>query len=1048
MKIVIDLQGAQSTGSRNRGIGRYSIAISKALIQVARERGHEVFVACNNAFPLAIEPLKAAFLPLVSKEQFVVWDGPVKAGYQNETTKWISRAGERLRDHYLQRLDPDFILTTSLCEGFGDPVVVSGAPRAGRALSAVILYDLIPVIYKDIYLPHVETRQFFYRRLGQMQQADLLLAISAASRSDAIARLGVDPERVVNISGAVDDIFRRIDISSEDAARLLSRYGLKSDFIMYTGGIDFRKNTDGLIEGFSQLPQAFRQAHPLAIVCKADKDARKRLEDLAARHGIGQGEIVITGFVPDQDLVEFYNLCALFIFPSLYEGFGLPVLEAMSCGAPTASGDNSSLVEINQLKGASFDASSPSAIARTIKDCIDTPGRLEELRAYSLARAQDFSWLNCARVSLDGMERILADRGRAAPVAGRRRKRLAFISPLPPLASGIADHSAALVNALAKDFDIDLVVAQDEISDEWLIANHRVMSYKALSDPWRHYDHLVFHFGNSRFHQHMLPMLEEFGGVVVMHDFFMSGMMCDGEYVGQLPQFWTKRLLHAHGYAALAAKTRDPHDATWLYPSNLEMLDWADGVITHSAAPKELFATYYGDGMPPWEVIPLFRRTTRATTREEARARLGLNDQTFLVCSFGVMGESKRADGLLEGWLASTLAGDADCRLLFVGTADGPYAQAVVQRIKSESGARNVTVTGYVSPEEYETYLAASDLAVQLRALSRGETSISVLDCFTYAIPTIVNAHGTMAELDPATVLRIPDTFTSGELAGALETLHRDPGERRRLGEAGRAYILAHHGAANVRHRYREALERFATSPRARHRRLAMAIRDQAEEQPPSVEALASMAETLSHGLPPRVGAPLIFVDVTALLADAQGRGMDGLRSLLRAMLLDAREGWRVRPVYFDTAILDYRHAHGFACGLLGIPGEAPFDEVASLRRGDHLLVLASPSHPLEAAPEFLARAANRGIAIALFWHDPESVMKLADPDGAEAVGVGFSPHAASLLIVASERQALVAEQWSKKAEVGRASPPRIRIRHPDEDAQTLFDDVLCRQAS
>jgi len=104
------------------------------------------------------------------------------------------------------------------------------------------------------------------------------MAISESSRREGIEYLGLPEDRVVNVSTAADDHFRVISIFPEEEKRLLRKYGLTRPYLMYTGGIDFRKNIEGLIRAFALLPEDIRRAHQLAIVCSAQPDSRQALE--------------------------------------------------------------------------------------------------------------------------------------------------------------------------------------------------------------------------------------------------------------------------------------------------------------------------------------------------------------------------------------------------------------------------------------------------------------------------------------------------------------------------------------------------------------------------------------------------------------------------------------------------------------------------------------------------------------------------------------------------------------------------------------------------
>ena len=328
MRIVLDLQACLGS-SRHRGIGRYSLSLAQAM---ARHGGnHEIQVVLNGYFPESFPYLAQAFDGLIAPEHVTSFDVPVPVTGIHVENAWRTRVAERLREAYLAQLAPDIVHVSSLFEGLGENTVVSVGTlaAASRFDTAVTLYDLIPLLRKEIYLPSPVVRDWYFRKLQSLKNSDLLLAISAHSRSEALAALHLPEQTVVNISSAVDASFHRRSLSEEERLALGHRYRLKRPFVMYTGGIDFRKNIEGLIEAFARLPQPLRKRHQLAIICSVELVERTRLEALARSFGLADDELVLTGFVPDEDLVALYNCATLFVFPSLQEGFGLPALEAI-----------------------------------------------------------------------------------------------------------------------------------------------------------------------------------------------------------------------------------------------------------------------------------------------------------------------------------------------------------------------------------------------------------------------------------------------------------------------------------------------------------------------------------------------------------------------------------------------------------------------------------------------------------------------------------------------------------------------------------------------
>ena len=173
---------------------------------------------------------------------------------------------------------------------------------------------------------------------------------------------------------------------------------------------EFRKNIEGLIAGFGRLPATLRAQHQLVIVCALKPGQSELLRSEADRAGLGPDELVLTGRVSDSDLGALYRACTLFVFPSFYEGFGLPMLEAMSCGAPVAASATTTAPEVlGDLEG-TFEPHDPDSIASCLAGILSSPNALDRLRARSRRRVAEYTWKRVAEQSIEAYERAVASR--------------------------------------------------------------------------------------------------------------------------------------------------------------------------------------------------------------------------------------------------------------------------------------------------------------------------------------------------------------------------------------------------------------------------------------------------------------------------------------------------------------------------------------------------------------------------------------------------------------------------------------------------------------
>jgi glycosyltransferase involved in cell wall biosynthesis len=402
MRIVIDLQGAQC-GSRHRGIGRYSLALAQAMV---RNRGdHDILIALNGLFPESIEPIREAFAGLCPPGKILVWhaQGPVHAIDPENT--WRRHTAEFVREAFLASLKPDIVHVSSLLEGFSDDAVHSIGLLNASVPTAVTFYDLIPLIQSEQYLTPYPVFEALYReKLGHLSRADLYLAISESSRLELIEYLNVKDAQTVNISAAADACFKPVDLSYRKVCVLKERFGLPRPFLMCSGATDERKNHLRLIKAFSLLPIDLRNNYQLAIVGGLSLEHQKKFEAYALQCGLSSKDIVITGRVTDEEMTALYNLCALFVFPSWHEGFGLPALEAMSCGAAVIGANTTSLPEVIGRDDALFDPFNALSIAKKMEQILIDKKLRQDLIRHGLQRAKQFSWDESARRAFDAFE--------------------------------------------------------------------------------------------------------------------------------------------------------------------------------------------------------------------------------------------------------------------------------------------------------------------------------------------------------------------------------------------------------------------------------------------------------------------------------------------------------------------------------------------------------------------------------------------------------------------------------------------------------------------
>jgi glycosyltransferase involved in cell wall biosynthesis len=979
MHIVIDMQGAQSDNSFGRYAG-YPAALARAIVR--NRRDHEISLLLNGLFQETIEPIRAAFAELLPQQKIVVWEAPGPIDYLS-APKWRVHAAESIREYAISYLKPDAVLVTSIFDDFGGGTVVSIGKTLCEFPTAVVFYDLVPFFHRLHQKPFRENsliENFYVNRLSYLRRADLHLSASEASRQSAIEHLRFNEESVVNISAAAIGQFssRKISPSRERAVR--ERYALERPFVVCVAGME-HANIVAMIRAYARLPDEISQRHQLAIVGTVLNDDRAHLVDLAQHHGLSTGDLVFTGFVGEDDLVDIYNLCKISVVPSWHDSIGLSALEAMSCGSPVIGARASSLPEVIDRDDALFDPHDDNDITAKLSQALTDEAFCRSLARHGLERAKQFSWDATAKRALVALQQCAEQSRRSED--GRRVAsstsvpKLAYISPLPPERSGISDYSAELLPALGRHYDIDVVVRQD-VTDPQIADAFPIRTVEWFRNHADHYDRVLYHFGNSPFHQHMFELLEQVPGTIVLHDFFLSSVVTYLECYGLVPNAWTAELYTSHGYEAVWQRFHSSDSQTlwgnskvgWRYPCNLSVLQRAQGVIVHSKYSLRLAEEWYGGSVRTnCAVIPFVRHKGVTRNKIAARQALGFSASDFLVCAFGQLGQVKLNQRLLQAWLNSGLARDRNCYLLFVGeNQNDDYGQELLATIGRVSPEGNIRITGWVDTGAFHQYLAAGDIAVQLRTLSRGETSAAVFDCMNHGLATIVNAHATMAELDGDAVWKLPDEFTDAQLVEALETLWKDAELRRRLGGRGQEIIADKHNPLRCAALYHEAIERFsvtASASVARGLASDLASNHKLEER-----VLTEISSAVAQNMPRPFKARQLLVDISAVVLRDLRTGIQRVvRGIIHELLTTPPSGFRVEPVY-ATKYGGYRYARQFTLDFLDCPRDVLDDELAEFSAGDILIILDYYTIVAEKNRSFYQLLRRRGVQVIFLVHD------------------------------------------------------------------------------
>ncbi|MDH6420908.1 glycosyltransferase involved in cell wall biosynthesis [Polynucleobacter sphagniphilus] len=408
MRIVLDLQACQSD-SRFRGIGRYTLSLAHAMVAELLDRDHKIIIALSRAFPDEAAQVRTSFEDRFSGLEYFEFSILEPSAAKKEGNDWRQMASRLQRERGIANLEPDMVhVSTLMADGWEDDAVASVGLLGVHIPTALTHYDLIPLVMSDIYMPgESRFKSYYYEKLKNVRRADLLLAISNYSRAEAILCLEKEDDAVVNISSAVNDDFSGTVSNQRSAECTLYKYSIPRDFLLYApGGFDPRKNLDGLLEAYSMLSFDVRSQYKLVISSKLPEGLREGLVWKAQTFGIGSDELIITDYIPDNELADLYRLCRAYVFPSLHEGFGLPVLEAMSFGAVVIASNCTSIPEAHGFEGALFNPKDPSDMAAKILAALTDEVFRARLQAHASIQVAKFSWEKSAKTAVDAMESL------------------------------------------------------------------------------------------------------------------------------------------------------------------------------------------------------------------------------------------------------------------------------------------------------------------------------------------------------------------------------------------------------------------------------------------------------------------------------------------------------------------------------------------------------------------------------------------------------------------------------------------------------------------
>ncbi|MDQ3896402.1 MAG: glycosyltransferase, partial [Actinomycetota bacterium] len=700
----------------NRGMGRFTQQQLAAVLAIDTDDEYVVICPPGADLSLLKDEIRAAPSVVVRE-----WPGPAAA----PGPETLLRRAEEY-EAWIASLGIDVYHATT-------PFLLSEPTAADFTACPMVatFYDAIPLVFPSNYLEGWAEYDAFMRTYAFLTRAARLVAISGSARDDAAFYVGFPPSRIDVAYPVAEPCFRpmrphEVERATEDLRR---RVPLPARYVLTVSHLHHTKNLNTLLRGYALVPPGVRRELPLVVCCHLEEHGLAYVRHVAAGLGIAD-DVVLTGLVSDDELAALYNGATVVVHPSRYEGFGLPVIEAMHCGTPVVTTNASSLPEVAGEAAVLVDPDNPLGFAEAVQELYDDPARRVALAERGLDRVTRFDLAQLGRATLASYRAAGAppppDDGHA------RRTRIALWTPLPPQQTGVADYSVELLGHLGWRGDVEVFVDDGYLPDLDLLRRFRIASSTAFErrNAQSPFDAVVYQMGGSLFHLYMYEPLQRHRGVVVLHDLLWSCVLyAYAMSRGGGIEAFRRDVEELEGEEALrelaSFEQQSPHldqdereQALWDFLSRFPMLSRivdcsAVQVVPFPTAADELLRRYPAarPHIVPMGVADPCAGAPRAAALS-ARARLGLAPSTLVLGVFGIVHPFKRLESCVKA-LAGLAAEHPDVRLLVVGRSlDPAYEDRLRSLAAALAVADKVVLTGHVDRDDFDTHLLATDVVV------------------------------------------------------------------------------------------------------------------------------------------------------------------------------------------------------------------------------------------------------------------------------------------------------------------------------------------------
>lgn len=373
--------------SKGRGIGYYNFNLFSEILRTPYAKNFILFTKFYSGLPKIFNNALFWKVPIILR--------PIRAVRKLDSVVWLFWVLA------LKLKKPQVVHITSLFE-----VYYLFVPK--NIISVVTIYDLVPLIFEKKFFQNVKAKKWYMNRLLQAKLATKIITISEASKKDIEKILDIPSNRIEVVYCGINKRFKVVK-DEELINSIKNKYQIGKKYILAVGSTTINKNIYGIFKAFKEyLSESDNKEIVLVVVCRLEPKEKKIWENEIKKLKM-RNKIILTNFVPDEEMPLFYSGAQLLLFPSLYEGFGLPIAEAMACGCPVITSNVSSMPEVGGKAALYVDPKSIKSIANGIKIVLTDDKLKNRMIKSGLTQAKKFSWQKSAAKTIKIYKNLLKD---------------------------------------------------------------------------------------------------------------------------------------------------------------------------------------------------------------------------------------------------------------------------------------------------------------------------------------------------------------------------------------------------------------------------------------------------------------------------------------------------------------------------------------------------------------------------------------------------------------------------------------------------------------